>query len=275
MWLKTLLDEGESALRLRTDLPFFAEHCLKLRTKSGEVQPFIFNPAQLRLHALLEEQRAKTGRVRAVVLKSRQLGISSYIAARFFHRVVNNPGLRCIVIGHERQASRNLFGIIRRFYDLLPEEMRPPLDVSNQDELVFSKLDSGYLVSVASSEGTGRSATAQLLHASEVAFWDDLPQQMAGLMQTVPETPDTEVILESTPRGWNSFHSLWRKAETGESEFVPVYLPWFIDPNYRKEVGPDFQIDEEEAKLAELYGLDRGQIAWRRAKIAQLDSPGF
>jgi hypothetical protein len=177
------------------------------------------------------------------------------------------------VIGHERQASRNLFGIIRRFYDLLPEEMRLPLDVSNQDELVFSKLDSGYLVSVASSEGTGRSATAQLLHASEVAFWDDLPQQMAGLMQTVPETPDTEVILESTPRGWNSFHSLWRKAETGESEFVPVYLPWFIDPNYRKEVGPDFQIDEEEAKLAELYGLDRGQIAWRGAKIAQLDSP--
>jgi hypothetical protein len=88
MWLKTLLDEGESALRLRTDLPFFAEHCLKLRTKSGEVQPFIFNPAQLRLHALLEEQRAKTGRVRAVVLKSRQLGISSYIAARFFHRLL-------------------------------------------------------------------------------------------------------------------------------------------------------------------------------------------
>ena len=77
MWLQNWIAHGESALRLRTDLPYFAKHCLKLRTKSGAVEPFILNPAQLRLHALLEEQRAKTGRVRAVVLKARQMGISS------------------------------------------------------------------------------------------------------------------------------------------------------------------------------------------------------
>ena len=46
-------------------------------------------------------------------------------------------------------------------------------------------------VAVASGEGTGRSATAQLLHASEVAFWDDLPIQVAALMQTVPDLPGT------------------------------------------------------------------------------------
>src|SRR6516162_3220504 len=71
MWLQNWIADGESALRLRTDLPYFAEHCLKLRTKSGAVEPFILNLAQLRLHALLEEQRVKTGRVRAVILKAR------------------------------------------------------------------------------------------------------------------------------------------------------------------------------------------------------------
>src|SRR6516164_9477215 len=59
MWLQNWISDGESALRLRTDLPYFAEHCLKLRTKSGAVEPFILNPAQLRLHALLEEQRRR------------------------------------------------------------------------------------------------------------------------------------------------------------------------------------------------------------------------
>ncbi len=67
------------------------------------------------------KQRAKTGRVRAVVLKARQLGVSTYVAARKFHRTINNPGLRTIIIGHERRASSNLFQIVKRFYENMPE----------------------------------------------------------------------------------------------------------------------------------------------------------
>jgi hypothetical protein len=108
----------------------------------------------------------------------------------------------------------------------------------------------GYIVAVASGEGTGRSATAQLLDASEVAFWDDLPIQMAALMQTVPDLPGTEIILETTANGHNDLHSLWRKAEAGESEFMPVLLPWFVDPEYRREIDADFVMDADESKLA-------------------------
>ena len=79
----------------------------------------------------------------------------------------------------------------------------------NAEELVFDRIDSGYLVSVATTEGAGRSATAQLLHASETAFWPDLPTQMAALLQTIPDLPGTEIILESTAFGFNDFHRLW------------------------------------------------------------------
>src|SRR5262249_49167594 len=61
-------------------------------------------------------------------------------------------------------------------------------------ECVFD-FDGGYIVTVASGEGMGRSAAAQLLHASEVGFWPGLPLQMASLMQTVPDIDGTEVIL--------------------------------------------------------------------------------
>src|SRR5262245_9813414 len=74
-WLDMLLNEGERAARLRSDLPYFAEHCLKLRPKSGSLAPFIFNPAQLELHRQIEEQKARTGKVRCMILKARQLGI--------------------------------------------------------------------------------------------------------------------------------------------------------------------------------------------------------
>jgi hypothetical protein len=270
-WLERLVAEGADTLRLRSDLEYFASTALKLRPKAGPLEPFIFNPAQRKLHELIEAQKAKTGRVRVIILKARQLGVSTYVAARLYHRTINSPGLRTIILGHERRASSNLFQIVKRFHENLGEDIRPSVGTSNAEELIFDRIDSGYIVAVASGEGTGRSATAQLLHASEAAFWDDLPQQMASLMQTVPDLDGTEIIIESTANGFNDFQALWRRAEAGESEFTPIFLPWSLDADYRREV-TDFVMDAEEAKIAELHGLDVEQIAWRRAKIGQLGS---
>jgi hypothetical protein len=144
-WLNKVLSDGVHSQRLRTDLPYFAEHALKLRPKTGALALFRFNAAQRNLHEAIEVQRAKTGRVRVICLKARQLGISTYIAARLFHRTITNPGLRTIIIGHERRASSNLFQIVKRFYDNLPEEMKSAVGTSNAEELIFDRLDSGYI----------------------------------------------------------------------------------------------------------------------------------
>src|SRR5262245_31448882 len=269
-WLRRLEAENDHVHRLKTDLPYFAETSLKLRPKIGSIAPFVFNPAQLRLHEIIEAQKAKTGRVRVVVLKARQLGISSYVAARFYHKTINSPGLRTIIIGHEKGASSNLFQIVKRFHDHVPDDMRLSIGTSNAEELVFDKIDSGYLVTVATLEGAVQSATSQKLNASEVAFWPDLPAQMASLMQTVPDMDGTEVILESTANSFNDFFKLWRKAEAGESEFIPVFLPWSLAPEYRGKPDADFTMSADEKQLAERHKLDVEQICWRRAKISQL-----
>src|SRR6516165_3984607 len=269
MWLDQILRDGEHAVRLRGDLEFFSAHALKLRPKAGPLEPLNLNAAQRRLHGFIEEQKRKTGQVRAIVLKGRQMGVSTYVAARFYHRTINSPGLRTIILGHERRASSNLFGIVKRFHENLPDDLRPSV------ELIFDKIDSGYIVAVASGDATGRSATPQLLHASEAAFWADLPLQMASLMQTVPDLVATEIIIESTANGYNDFHTIWRKAEAGESEFLPVFLPWSLDKGYCREIASDFVMDTEECKLVELYSLNKEQIAWRRAKIAQLGSADY
>src|SRR6516225_12203396 len=139
-WIDAVLADGEHAARLRRDLPYFAEHALKLRPKSGPLEPFILNPAQRKLHEIIEQQKAKTGRVRVIVLKARQLGVSTYVAARFYHRTINSPGLRTIILGHERRASSNLFGIVKRFHENLPDDLRPSVGTSNAEELIFDKI---------------------------------------------------------------------------------------------------------------------------------------
>jgi hypothetical protein len=217
------LSEGAHSTRLRSDLIYFCENSLLIRPKSGPLEPFRLNAAQRRLHQIIEDQKAKTGKVRVIVLKARQLGVSTYVAARLYHKTISSPGLRTIIVGHERAASRNLFDIVRRFHDHMPEDLRPSIGVSNAQELIFDKLDSGYLVSVATTEGAGRSATAQALHASETAFWPDLPVQMAALLQTVPDLPGTEIIVESTAFEYNDFSNYGASLRQARASSCPCF----------------------------------------------------
>jgi hypothetical protein len=268
-WIHALQSESDHAVRIKNNLEYFSQY-LQIRPKVGPLTTLVLNPAQLELHRIIEEQRIRTGRVRIICLKARQLGCSTYVGARFFHKTIHSPGARTFIIAHEKAASRNLYEIVRRFYDNLPADLRPSVGISNAEELRFDRIDSGYIVSVATTEGAGRSATAQMLHASEVAFWPDLETQMAAILQTIPDAAGTEVVLESTANGFNSFHSLWQKAEAGESEFLKVFLPWSIEPAYRLKVDSDFELTSDEKKLMELHRLDVEQIAWRRLKISQL-----
>jgi hypothetical protein len=268
-WIENLLSEGNHASRLRTDLEYFAANCLKIRTKAGTLEPLIFNAAQRRLNEISEEQLKRKGRIRLVILKARQTGISTWISAKLFHTIINSPGVRAMLITHERAASRNLYSMIRRYYDNMPADLRPEVTVLNQDEMSF-KTDAGFLISVAGIEGAGRSSTLQLAHLSEVAYFQDIEMVMASLMQAVPNLPGTAVYLETTANSFNEFHRLYARAVAKEGEFEPVFIPWSVDPGYRVPVGPDFKLDAEERQLKELHKLDDEQINWRRGKIIEL-----
>ncbi len=72
---------------LKTDFVFHAPRVLKVLSKDGKIVPLILNKAQLHIHARLETQLRETGKVRALILKGRQQGASTYIAARFYWKI--------------------------------------------------------------------------------------------------------------------------------------------------------------------------------------------
>lgn len=261
----------DKRLRLRDDLEYYARNCLKIRTKAGKVDPFVFNKAQLHIHEQLERQLAKTGRVRALILKGRQQGCSTYVEARFYHATTFAKGRRAFILTHEDAATQNLFEMVNRYHEHCPPTVRPSTGAASAKELFFDKLDSGYKVGTAGTKGVGRSSTIQLFHGSEVAFWPHAETHAAGVLQAVPDAAGTQVILESTANGiGNFFHQKWRDAERGENEFIPVFVPWFWQDEYRKDVPDGFALDAEEIEYSEAYGLSLEQMAWRRSKIADL-----
>lgn len=251
----------------------YAATCLKIRTKNKGIQPFILNDPQRFLDFTLEEQKAETGKVRAVVLKGRQEGVSTLIEGRFIRFTTTIRGIRAFILTHAQDATENLFEMAERFYDSLPAFMKPALGVSNAKELTFEKLDSGYRVGTAGNKAVGRSQTLQLFHGSEVAFWPNAEEHTKGILQAVPDAPGTEIILESTANGVNNyFHHIWKDAEAGRSEFIAVFIPWFWHDDYQKQLPDQFEPTQEELKLAEQYGLTMEQIYWRRVKIIELNA---
>lgn len=258
--------------RLRDDFVAYAPECLQIKAKSGKLIPLHLNRAQRYVHERLEQQRAETGRVRALLLKARQQGFSTYIGGRFYHRTSLNRGLQTFILTHEQDATDNLFGMVERFHTHSP--LKPSTSAANAKELLFDKLDSGYSVGTAGTKAVGRSKTIQLLHGSEAAFWPNASTHFAGVVQAVPDLPGTEIILESTANGvGGEFHARWQQAEAGVGDYIAIFVPWFWSDEYRRPVADGFALDEEEAEYAELHGLDNEQMAWRRAKIAELKDP--
>lgn len=270
------MDAKEKAIRqkLKDDFPHYAAKCLKIRTKAGKVVPFEMNAAQMYIHKRVEEQRAKTGKVRAIVLKGRQQGCSTYIEGRFYWRVSHTRGVRAFILTHEEEATNNLFELANRYHENCPALVRPSTSAANAKELHFDKLDSGYKVGTAGNKAVGRSSTVQLFHGSEVAFWPNAQQHAAGILQAIPDEPGTEVFKESTANGvGNYYHKEWQDAEAGLSEYIAIFVPWYWQDEYTKEVPNGFVMDSEEIQYQESYGLTMGQMAWRRSKIIELKDP--
>lgn len=105
------MNEREQLARLAhfrdpANLQVYAENCLTVRTKEGQFIALKLNNAQLLAHQRFEAQRLKTGRVRALVLKGRQQGLSTYIAARYYQRASLFRGVNVFILSHEQASSR-------------------------------------------------------------------------------------------------------------------------------------------------------------------------
>ncbi len=261
-------------LRLKNDFPYYANECLKIRAKDG-LKQLILNRPQIYLHNQLEEQRKDKGKIRAVILKSRQVGASTYIAGRFFHICTHKSGIRVFILTHQDKATDNLYEMVRRYYDNLPAFIKPMAGTHNAKELTFPDIDSGYRIGTAGSKAIGRSSTIQLFHWSEMAFSDYAEDHFAGIMQAIPSNSYSEAIIESTANGVeNHFHYLWEMACEKNSEYKPIFLPWYWDEHNYRLIEGDFFITKEEEELRSLYSLTNEQVNFRRFKIQELSGAG-
>jgi hypothetical protein len=255
--LGRLLDERPVSLHGDTVAMTLARTWLRVRGRDGATVPLEANSVQ----RLFERRRDR----RNIVLKARQLGLTTWTAARFFLKTITRPGTLTLQVAHSRESAEEIFRIVHRFLEWMPEELRDgPLRVSraNARQIVFPEIDSQYRVVTAGDRNAGRGLTVQNLHCSELARWPKNPAEiLAGLRAAL--APGAEEILESTPEGVGGcFYEEWRMA--GETGMVKHFFPWWLEEKYRA-AGPDEStLSEEERELRSREGLDLAQIGFRR-----------
>jgi hypothetical protein len=248
----------------RTQRDGFIEKWLKIRMKATSRATFFrLNRAQREYSWRCTKQN--------VVLKARQVGITTYIAARFFVKTITQGGTLSMQVTHDRESAEHIFRIVRRFWENLPEDSRKGFlrtSRRNARQLVFPNMDSEYCLASAE-ENAGRGRTIQNLHCSEVSRWGRRGEDaLASLRAAV--VPGGDIVLESTPNGAGGlFYEEWQRAE--DTGYTRHFFPWWFDPAYTLEQTGSFApLTEEEAELAAAHGLTVEQIAWRRKQWASL-----
>lgn len=238
-----------------------AGELLWIRNRSGEHVRLVPNQAQL----AFEEGRGQ----RNIVLKARQMGISTWVSARFFLKTITKKGTLTVQVAHTQEAAESLFRMVHRFVDQMPEELRKgELRTSKASvrQILFPKLDSEYRVVSAGNLGAGRGLTINNLHCSEVARWPgDAVEALRGLRAAMP--PSGELVLESTPMGAGGcFWREWQEAPT--MGMVQHFFPWWMEPAYVGTAVDEETLTDVERGLVREHGLTHAQIGYRRQLFA-------
>jgi hypothetical protein len=267
--VEKLMDLGremDSRPELFTDM---AAKWLWVRDRDGGLRPLVANAAQ-------REYERKRGQ-QNIVLKARQMGMTTWIAARFFLRTVTHPGTLTVQVAHTQAAAEAIFRVVQRMWENLSVELREgPLKRarSNAGQMVFGEMDSEFRVWSAGDENAGRGLSVQNLHCSEVSRWPgDASMTLAGLRAAL--APEGEMVLESTPNGaYGAFYEEWLRGEeqvsgsrfqvSGSAGLVRHFLPWWMEPAYVGESVPAELLREDEVGLVERHGLSAAQIGFRR-----------
>jgi hypothetical protein len=268
----------ETRKRLRDDFAYYCEHCVKIRTKEGTIAPLILNRVQRRFVERITDQLLRTGKVRFVVVKARQQGLSTVISAWQYWWLSQRKAQKGLVMAHVAESTTTLFDMYHRIHSNVPKIVQPSTKYSSRTELVFSELDSALRVATAGGKGVARGEMLNVVHLSEVAFWPDTFAQtnFNGLIQAVPDKPGTAAFLESTANGMTGvFYEQYKVAKSGESGYELFFSAWVESDDYRDDSVPAnfVRVPEEDAvvELAKrLYGIDvdNEQLWWRRRKIA-------
>lgn len=257
----------------------FCESQLWITDFYGKRVNLKFNASQLQVWDVLQQQQQEGRPLRVIVLKSRQVGISTFASGLVFARTYTKPNTNAVIMGHHKKATSNLFAKQRYFYEHLDPDLVVPLDRTNTEELYCKEMNWRISLATAGTPHATRSNTILNLLFTEAGFYDDLLGIKGATEAAVPQILESMIIIETTANGMGSdFHKLWKLAIEGQIDYCPKFLKWYEDPECALPKFPNQRIQDDILKpyfdkfpdlreRAREFKLTPEQIGWYGHKL--------
>src|SRR5271157_5986224 len=237
--------------------------------------PFILNNNQLICHNAVRKFYAQHGNVRAICLKARRVGMSSYFDSVLFCHSLARPQAHAEIVAHLKDVStKGLFRVPRDLASELNSKIGgDPCEIFAQ-QIKFHHQDGDSLLDIATagSVGGGRGLTLTALHLSEAALYPG-QDSFLSILPAVSKAPDTIIAIESTAQGrtgiGQTFFDHWTSAKKVGRQwngYLPIFLSWLDDPAcWSDSPAKDAPATDLERELmGKPYFATREQIAWMR-----------
>lgn len=241
---------------------------LKIINKDGKLVSLLPNNEQVEIIQALE-----TGEP-TLILKGRQIGSSTIVAAYFFWKIyTSKEPTTFAILSHKLQSAKHLLSMHKTFYENLPKFLQKEVEVNNTTELKFKDSGAKILAVSAGAEGGIRSFTCSYLHISEYTFSPN-PQELKAT--ALNALNNGQLVIESTANYFNdALHQEWIKWTRGEAKWKALFFPWFTHHEYRMNPDGPTTLSEDEESIKAKYGLALEQILWRREKISKIGLDKF
>jgi hypothetical protein len=163
----------------------------------------------------------------SMVLKSRQLGISTLAAGYSLWLMTFHKDKNILCIATKQETAKNMVTKTKFMYDNLPSWLKVESEENNK--LTLRLTNGSQIKATSAASDAGRSEAVSLLIIDEAAFIEGIEPIWASAQQTLA-TGGGAIVL-STPFGTgNWFHKTWVKAEAQDNNFLPIKLPWYVHP---------------------------------------------
>jgi|TARA_R110000772_G_scaffold145073_1_gene254881 hypothetical protein len=220
---------------------FMKKYCWIQHPTRGRIQFNLF-PFQEGVLKLLQKND------RSIILKSRQLGISTLSAGISLWMMIFQKDKAILVVATKQDTAKNLVTKVKFMYDELPSWLQ--LGFVENNKLALRLKNGSQIKAVSAAGDAGRSEAISLLIIDEAAFIEtNKIDEIWGSSQQTLSTGGKAIVL-STPNGTgNFFHKMWVRAEENRNGFVPIRLPWTVHPE-RNQAWRDKQDDELGLRMA-------------------------
>ena len=168
-----------------------------------------------------------------IILKSRQLGISTLVAAYAVWLAIYYKDKNILIIATKLSVAQNFIRKVKTGIKSLPKWLLlPEIVANNKQQVEFS--NGSQIKAIPTSEDAGRSEALSLLIVDEAAFVRNFDELWMGLYPTL--STGGRAILLSTPNGvGGQYYDLYMKAANKENEFNPIKLMWDVHPERSDE----------------------------------------